>query len=86
VTFTSHLSRHVECPSETVAGSTVGEVLEAYVRLHPAVGAYLLDEQGTLRKHVVVFVDGRQAHDRRALSDGVSAASEVYVMQALSGG
>ena len=86
MTFTSHLSRHVECPAETVAGTTVGEVLAAYVAVHPPVREYLLDEQGALRRHVVVFVDGRQARDRRGLSDPVAEAGEVYVMQALSGG
>jgi hypothetical protein len=86
ITFTSHLERHVACPSETVPGATARDVLELYLQRHPPVRPYLFDEQGALRQHVVVFVDGEQARDRKTLSDPVSPDSEVYVMQALSGG
>jgi hypothetical protein len=86
ITFTSHLQRHVECPPERVSGTCVREALEDYFARHPKVRGYLLDEQGVLRKHVVVFVGGQQAHDREELSDPVPADAEIYVMQALSGG
>ena len=86
VTFTSHLQRHVDCPPAKVPGSTVSQVLEAYFADHPKVRAYLLDEQGVLRKHVVIFVGGNQAKDRDRLSDAVNEDQEIYVMQALSGG
>jgi sulfur carrier protein ThiS len=39
-----------------------------------------------VRHHVVIFVDGTSVRDRRTLSDPVSSGSEIYVMQALSGG
>jgi len=86
VSFTPNLDRHVHCPSETVPGANLRAVLESYFALHPALRSYLLDEQGALRKHVVIFVDGRQLADRGGLLDAVSDTSEVFVMQALSGG
>jgi molybdopterin synthase sulfur carrier subunit len=86
VCFTSHLERHVRCPVESVPGATARQVLEAYFALHGEVRSYVLDEQGQLRRHVVLFVDGEQVSDRQDLSDSVSADSELYVMQALSGG
>jgi molybdopterin synthase sulfur carrier subunit len=86
VGFTSHLERHVSCPAETVAGATVREALDAYFTRHPRVREYVLDEQGALRRHVVVFVGGDQAHDRDKLSDSVGPDAEIHVMQALSGG
>jgi hypothetical protein len=46
----------------------------------------VLDERGVLRKHMTIFVDGRQLADRDGLSDRVEPRSEIYVMQALSGG
>jgi sulfur carrier protein ThiS len=52
----------------------------------PQARGYVLDEQGHLRKHVVVFVDGQRVRDREQLSDPVRDSSEVYVMQALTGG
>ncbi|MDX2092712.1 MAG: MoaD/ThiS family protein [Kofleriaceae bacterium] len=86
VTFTPNLQRHVECPTEVVAGATVREVLEGVFAANPRLRGYVLDDQGALRKHMSVFVDGEQVADRERLSDPVRATSELYVMQALSGG
>ena len=47
---------------------------------------YILDDQGRLRKHVAIFVDGNMIRDRLGLSDLVHLHSEVFVVQALSGG
>ena len=46
----------------------------------------MLDEQGALRPHMVIFVDNEPIHDRVQLSDAVSPDGELFVMQALSGG
>ena len=86
ISFTKNLDRHVQYPAETVGGANLRAVLESYFALHPALRAYVLDEQGALRKHVVIFVDGKQLGDRNGLLDAVGETSEVYVMQALSGG
>ena len=82
VVFTSHLQRHVRCPESEVAGATVGAALQAVFRAQPQVRGYVLDEQGELRKHVFVFVDGRRAH----LDDTVPPSAAIHVMQALTGG
>jgi hypothetical protein len=50
------------------------------------VRGYVLDDQGEVRHHVKVLVDGRNIKDRRKLTDRINADSEVYVFQALSGG
>jgi len=86
VVFTSALARHVDCPTEEVPGATVREVLDAYFARHARARTYVLDEQGVLRQHVVVFVDGVQVKDRTRLEENVAPRAEVYVMQALSGG
>jgi molybdopterin synthase sulfur carrier subunit len=86
VTFTKNLERHVACPAEDVEGATLGAALDAYFARHPKVRSYVLDEQSELRRHVVLFVDGRQVAERKGFSQGLRADSEVYVMQALSGG
>jgi molybdopterin converting factor small subunit len=82
VVFTSHLQRHVRCAESEVSGATVGAALEALFRAQPQVRDYVLDEQGELRKHVFVFVDGRRAR----LDDAVTAGAAIHVMQALTGG
>src|SRR3569623_723520 len=86
VVFTANLQRHVHCPPAEVSGATLREVLGAAFRINAQAQAYVLDEQGELRKHVVVFIDGVMAKARRSLSDPVGPASEVYVMQAVAGG
>jgi sulfur-carrier protein len=84
--FTQNLTRHTDCPSATLAAETVGELLERYFETWPAVRGYVLDDQGEVRHHVKVLVDGRNIKDRRKLTDTVNKDSEVYVFQALSGG
>ena len=86
VSFTSHLARHVDVPDVEVSGATVRDVLDAVFAANPRLQSYVLDEHGTLRHHMVVFVDGRAIADREKLTDRVAEDGEVYVMQALSGG
>jgi molybdopterin converting factor small subunit len=86
IQFTSHLQHFLDCPPVDVCGETVRAVLEAVFTENPKLRGYLLDDQGRLRQHVVVFVDNEPLEDRERLSDPVKDSSEVFVMQALSGG
>ena len=86
VVFTPNLRRHVDCPTVQVPGATVREVLERVFADNPRLRGYVLDDQGALRKHMIVFIDGGQLVDRDRLGDPVGPAAELYVMQALSGG
>lgn len=86
VVFTKNLERHVPCPPTVAPGSTVREVLDVVFSANARLRGYVVDERGALRKHMSVFVDGELIRDRSALSDVVGPDSEIYVMQALSGG
>ncbi len=86
VTFTPNLMRHVDCPSVNVNGSTVREVLARIFTDNPRLKSYVVDEQFTLRRHMGIIVDGEIVMDRKRLSDPVESNSEVFVLQALSGG
>ena len=86
VHFTQNLATHTDCPTAELTAATVAELLERYFERWPAVRAFVLDDQGEVRKHVKVLVDGRNLRDRRRLSDPLERHSEVYVFQALSGG
>jgi len=86
VAFTENIQRHVACPPAEVPGRTVREVLDAVFAGNPQARGYVLDEQGELRKHMAIFLDGRMIRDRAMLSDAVRPDSKLYVMQALSGG
>ena len=86
VEFTRNLSRQTKADTCRVSGSTVAEVLEAMFATTPALRGYVLDEQGEVRTHVVIFLDGNAIKDRKHLTDTVREDSEIFVMQALSGG
>lgn len=86
VSFTPNIQRHVSCPARTVAGETVRQVLDAVFEGNPRARGYVLDDQGAVRPHMVVFLNGRQIQDRQHLSDPVRPDAEVFVAQALSGG
>jgi molybdopterin synthase sulfur carrier subunit len=86
VRFTRNIQRHVECPTREVPGSTLREVLDAYFRENERARGYVLDEQGKVRQHMVVFIDGDMVRDRDKLSDRVEPNSLIDVIQALSGG
>lgn len=86
VRFTQNIQRHVACPTRTVEGSSVRAVLDAYFAANPPARGYVLDDQGALRKHMAIFVNGEPVLDRTRLDDPVPEDGVVDVLQALSGG
>jgi sulfur-carrier protein len=86
VTFTTNLRRHVECPIIEAPGQTVREVLDAVFAANGRLRTYVLDDQAALRKHMTILVDGQRLRDLEKLSDRVTPATQIYVLQALSGG
>jgi sulfur-carrier protein len=69
-----------------VSGTRLDEVLGGVFTRYPNLRGYVLDERGAVRHHVAVFVDGCAIADKRNPTQAVGDRSEVYVMQALSGG
>ncbi len=86
VAFTQNIQRHVECPETEAPGRTVREVLDRVFATNPAARSYVLDDQGALRRHMTIYLDGRIIADRNSLSDPVGDRSTIHVFQALSGG
>ena len=84
--FTSHLRRVAPSGPTRVEAATLGAALDAYFAAAPKVRSYILDDQGRLRRHVAVFIDGELLVDKKDLGRRVAPTSEIYVMQALSGG
>ena len=86
VAFTTALQRFLAAPTTQVQGATVAEALAAVFAVRPGLRGYLLDDQGALRRHIAVYVNGRPVGDRGRLSDEVGPRDEIYVFQALTGG
>ncbi|HET7872252.1 MAG TPA: ubiquitin-like small modifier protein 1 [Terriglobales bacterium] len=68
------------------APSTVRDVLSALWRLHPALQDRIVDEQGEIRPHINIFVDGEAIRHLDGLATPVRTDSEVLVVPAVSGG
>jgi hypothetical protein len=87
VKFTYALKRFFPKLADTNAsGSTIPAILKEIEASYPGVTRYVLDDQGRLRQHVNIFIDGVMIKDRTSLSDPFRENSEIYIMQALSGG
>jgi len=67
-------------------GASAAEMIEALAREHPGIRDRVLDEQGELRRHVNIFIDGENARHLGGLAARVSADSEMWIHPALSGG
>jgi molybdopterin synthase sulfur carrier subunit len=89
VEMTSHLYRYfpaLENRSITVPAGSVAEVLREVNAIAPGFTDYVLDEHGSLRRHVLLSIDDSIVLDRRTLSDHVPENGTLYIFQALSGG
>jgi sulfur-carrier protein len=67
---------------QTVEGATVGDLMAAIEREHPAAEGWILDERGLVRRHINVFVNGELADQETA----VGPDDSVDVLPAISGG
>lgn len=86
IAFTRHLEAVGPTDVRRYDAATVRELLEAAGAEFPRLRSYVLDDQGRLRKHIAVFIDGAMVERTTALARAVDDTSEVYVFQALSGG
>jgi sulfur-carrier protein len=86
IRFTQNIQRHLVCPSCEVAGESVRAALENYFARYDRARGYVLDDQGRLRPHMAIFIDGIQIRDRDNLSDAAAPAAVIDVVQSLSGG
>lgn len=86
LSFTINLTRQTTCPEADIPATTIAQLFDQYFLQWPEARSYVLDDQGEVRKHVRIIVDGLNIRDRQKLSDKLEPNSEVFVFQALSGG
>jgi len=87
VRFTKNLSRFFPTIKDVeIQAQNVATLVQEVEKIHPGIRHYLVDDTGALRKHVNIFVDKAMIRDRDRLSDSISAKSDVFIAQALSGG
>jgi sulfur-carrier protein len=86
IRFAAHLQSHVPCPDQSVAPQSLEQCLRTAIVAAPAMADYVFDNQGQIRKHVAVFINGKLHRDRHELSLLCNDGDRVDVIQALSGG
>ncbi|MEO8418112.1 MAG: MoaD/ThiS family protein [Methylophilaceae bacterium] len=86
IVCTHHLGHVGPLAPVSYQGETVSDVLDAAAVDYPRLKSYVLDDQGRVRKHVAIFVDGTLQPRETVLNYVLDATDEIYIMQALSGG
>ncbi len=85
--FTPHLKRFFpDLTTLDIEANTVADAIAIANNHWDGIADYVIDEQGALRKHVNIYVDGDLIYDKETLTDKISADSRIFIMQALSGG
>ena len=69
-------------PTHRLPGASVSEVLRELERRHPPITGWILDEQGRVRAHVNVYVNGELTREDAALAPD----DTVQVLPSISGG
>jgi len=64
-------------------GATVDEALRALDARFPGIRFRVIDEQGRIRQHMRVFLNGERVRD---VGGAIGARAEVHIFGALSGG
>ncbi len=80
----SALRSYTKQKSEVEAeGRTLAEVLSALDRRYPGLRFRIITEQDTIRQHIRIFVNEKQARD---LSVALQPDAQIHIICALSGG
>ena len=65
-----------------IEGATAGALLRELERSQPALGGWILDERGHVRRHINVFVNGEYGRE----DTPVGPEDRIEVLPAISGG
>ncbi|MBA2526213.1 MAG: MoaD/ThiS family protein [Pyrinomonadaceae bacterium] len=68
------------------APTTVGEALHELWELHIGLRDRVVNEQGHLRTHVNIFVDGENIRRKELLDTRLSGKTEITILPSVSGG
>ena len=77
------LRNYTGATSVTVDGATVDEAMRNLDRRYPGIRFRVIDEQGRIREHMRIFVDGERV---REIGVALGARGELHIFGALSGG
>jgi molybdopterin synthase sulfur carrier subunit len=67
-------------------GARLGAVLDALAGTHPRLERRLRDEQGALRRHVNLYVDGEECRRLAGADTVLAAGTELQIIPSVAGG
>lgn len=67
-------------------GSSIASVLDTLEATHPKFTQRVRDETGAIRRHVNVFLDGRNIKKYDGVATVIAPGQEILVIQSVSGG
>ena len=70
----------------TSTGATLGAVLEELNKTYPGLGERILDEQGTIRRFVNIFVNDEDVRFLQEKETPVTEKDEISIVPAIAGG
>lgn len=76
------LKQRVGASSIDVEGATVREALRALEEAAPEISGWVTDEQGEIRRHVNVFVNGEPSR----AADQLTSGDRIDIIHAITGG
>ena len=68
------------------SGATLADVFADVDRRHPGFRSRVLDDRGTIRSYMNIYVGDTDARDSGGLGTAVPEGSEVMVIPAMAGG
>lgn len=83
VLIPSALRSYTERSQANAQGATLAALLVDLDRQYTGIRFRMVDEQDHIRRHIRIFVNGRQVTD---LAQPLAESDEVIIVQALSGG
>lgn len=73
-------------PVVMVEANTCSEILDALDRKYPGMASWIAEVDGCFRQNLSVFIDGRRLPPRAHASVLVKDGTEMWILQAISGG
>lgn len=86
VALTANLQKYYPEAKFEISASTLRELLRKMDEKQPFFSRYILEDDGAIRKHVNVFINGNIHSDKRNIDVKLAPGTQVHIMQALSGG
>jgi molybdopterin converting factor small subunit len=83
VLIPSALRSYTQSSRAEARGATLAELLTDLDRRYEGIRFRMVDEQDHIRRHIRIFINGRQVRD---LAQPLAENDEVVIVQALSGG